>query len=552
MNCLRIFCIGCLTFGLGFFLDSFATVASSAERPNVVFILADDLGIGDVKCFGGDRCRTRTPGFDRLAREGLRMTDAHANASHCVPTRMAILSGRYPWRFQRPRPDGRWGFLRPRFSQDVWTLTGMLREAGYQTGYVGKWHLGLQMPTRDGKLQGVGNVDYSRPLIVGPRDWGVNFSFILPGSLDMYPYVFVRDHRFLGPVTARKGWSAFNRQGPAAADFQDTQVLDRFAGEAEQFISRQAAAARSGRPFFLFLALTAPHTPISPSKRFAGGSSLGIYGDFVQEADNCIVRVLKALDEQRLSDNTLVIATSDHGAASYAGNTRKATPGQIRLLEKKGHFSSGIYRGYKFSIYEGGLRVPFVARWPGVAPAGRDCRGLVALQDLPATLADICKQKRGPSAAPDSISFLPLLRNPDAPSPRQIMILQSVRSFAVRKGRWKLALCPGSGCSGVYGNRPRSTDAYRAALKEFGRNPERRSDLTKAPFVQLFDLEEDPGEARNVASEQPGRVAELVDLLEQQIRRGRSTPGAQLKNDRDDIDYLAGVPKFARPRAGGR
>ena len=516
----------------------------AAERPNVVFIMADDLGYGDVACFGKDRCRIATPYFDQLAAQGMRFTDAHANASVCVPTRMAIMTGRYPWRFANPEPGGPWGFLGLRLPPTQHTLGTLMQSAGYRTGYVGKWHLGTRMQTTDGQTQGPTNVNYQRPLKVGPPDFGFHHSFILPGSLDMFPYAFVQNNAWLGRVTAQKGWSAFNRVGPAAEDFLDTQVLDTFSSQAEQFLARNAAGAKSGKPFFLYLALTAPHTPTSPSARFAGRSELGIYGDFVMETDHCIGRVLKALEAHGLDDNTLVIATSDHGPAPYAGRIRKATPGQLKQLEQAGHYSAGIYRGYKFSVYEGGLRVPFVVRWPGTVPAGSTCDRLVGLQDLLATLSDITGMQLRDDQGPDSISMLPLLRNPRSQPPRTSMILEGTRGKVIRSGVWKLALCPGSGSRGVWGNAPADLDAWRRAIQTFGRHPTSHAELAQAPFVQLFRLDRDPGETTNLAGQHPRQVQELLALLQTQIDNGRSTPGTKQRNDRPRIKPFSSVPPF--------
>lgn len=506
-----------------------ATLAE-VSRPNVVFILADDLGYGDVKCFGGDRCKIATPAFDRLAREGMRFTDAHANASVCVPTRVAIMTGRYPWRFGRPGPGGPWGFLGPRFPIGTHTLGTMMKSAGYRTGYVGKWHLGTTMQTIDGKTQGPSNVDYSKPLTHGPAQFGFDQSFILPGSLDMYPYVFARNNRWVGEVTAEKGWSAFNRLGPAAADFEDTKVLSTFSSEAERFVADAAGDAKNGSPFFLYVALTAPHTPTSPSADFAGQSDIGIYGDFVMETDHCVRRVMDALRKHGLENDTLVIATSDHGPAPYAGRQKPATYLQLKELEKEGHFSGGPFRGYKFSVFEGGFRVPFVARWPDVIPGGTTCGRLIGLQDLMATLADIAQVKLEDHQAPDSFSMLPLMKDPEAPATRESMVLEATRARAVRTERWKLALCPGSGSEGRWGNSPKHSDAWRQAIEAAGR-PESRAGLLAPQFVQLYDLQKDPGETENLAATNMDKVREMHAILRRTIDRGRSTPGAPLKGD---------------------
>lgn len=520
-----------------------AVHSNSTAKPNVVFILADDMGVGDVKCFGQKRCLIDTPHMDALARRGMMFTDAHSVAAVCVPSRVAIMTGRYPWRSTGTRPSGPWGFLNPRLKTSAYTLGRMLKTAGYRTGYVGKWHLGTLMATRDGNNQNSTNVDYLKPLKVGPAQFGFDTTFILPGSLDMYPYAFVKDGRWVGQVTAQKGWSAFNRVGPAAEDFEDVKVLDTFSRQAESFIAQHAAAARGGRPFFLYVALTSPHTPISPRAEFEGKSRLGLYGDFVMETDDCVGRVVQALDRHGLTDNTLFIATSDHGAASYAGNIRKATAGQIRTLEAKGHYPSGIYRGYKFSIYEGGNRIPLVARWPGVVPAGTTCRQLIGLNDLMATLAEVLEVDLQPDQAPDSISYLPLLKNPAAPAPRRNMILQSTSVFAVRHNRWKLCVCPGSGASGKHGNVPSSADAWKKAVSTFGRAPTIK-DLRDPAFVQLFDLANDPTESNNLATKRPELVKQIFAILDKQIATGRSTAGGNQKNDVPRINIHNRVPGF--------
>ena len=503
---------------------------ADAESPNIVYVMADDLGIGDVACYGGDRCQTSTPAFDSLARDGMMFTDAHSVASVCVPSRIAIMTGRYAWRFAKPSRSGPWGFLNPQLPAGSFTLGTMLKRAGYRTGYVGKWHLGTLMHTKDGKNQGVDNVDYERPLKVGPNDFGFDYSFILPGSLDMYPYVFIRNGRFQGEVTAQKGWSAFNRVGPAAQDFEDYKVLDAFATEAEAFLDRNAEQARNGKPFFLYVALTSPHTPTSPSPAFEGTSKLGLYGDFVEETDATLGRVLAALDKHRLAENTLVVATSDHGAAPYAGNVRKATPNLIRKLEPLGHYASGIYRGYKFTVYEGGLRVPFLVRWPGKVEPGSKCDGLVGLNDMAATVAEIANVKLAPGEAPDSISILPLLTAPSSSSPRTSLVMQSPLAFAIRDRQWKLALTPGSGSRGMWGTLPIPEQAWGDAMRAFGSTPA-TADLRKAPFVQLFNLDTDVRETKNQASVRPEVAARLAALLDKTVADGRSTPGPSLEND---------------------
>ena len=519
-----------------------ATASAASAAPNIVYIMADDLGYGDVECFGGDRCQIDTPHIDALAARGMKFTDAHAPASVCVPTRVAIMTGRYSWRFQAPRPSGPWAFLNPRMDVDRFTLPDMLKSAGYRTGYVGKWHLGTLMQTTDGQNQGLTNVDYKKSLKIGPVQYGIDESFILPGSLDMYPYVFIRNNNFVGEVTEQRGWSAFNRVGPASKGFEDWKVLSEFNREAEAFIGRNADAARDGKPFFLYVALTSPHTPLSPRPEFEGKSRMGLYGDFVMETDDCVGRVTAALKKHGLDDNTLVIFTSDHGAAPYAGDRRKATPGQLKELEKRGHYSSGPFRGYKFSVYEGGFRVPFVVSWPGVVEDGTTCDRLIGLNDLMATLTDVTGTDLPDVTAVDSVSFRSLLTQPDGKPSRDSMILRSVRAFVIRHGDWKLALCPGSGSHARLGNTPTWNDAWQSARKQFGKAAT-REDLVSAPFIQLFNLADDPGESRNLATNQPEKVSELLRLLTRDIERGRSTPGPDVSNDRK-VQVMSVPPQF--------
>ncbi|MCB1066463.1 MAG: arylsulfatase [Verrucomicrobiae bacterium] len=511
--------------------------------PNIVFILADDLGIGDTKCYGGDRCLIETPNIDALAANGLRFTDAHVNASVCGPTRRAIMTGRYEWRFGPAENSGPWGFVGPRPNTEKSTLGKIFKRSGYQTGYVGKWHLGTIMTTFDGRTQGPDNVDFSKPLSYGPVQFGFDESFILPGSLDMYPYAYVRNNEWQGEITAQKGWSAFNRVGPAAEDFEDHEVLETFYTEAEAYLSKQSVDT----PFFMFLALTGPHTPISPGVNWQGKSKLGVYGDFVMEVDHSVGRVMKALKKQGLDENTLVLFSSDHGAACYAGNILKATPGQIHLLEEKGHFPSGPHRGFKFSVYEGGLRVPLIAHWPAVIKGGSTSNALVGLNDLMATFAELTGVELGDDEAPDSISFASVLRDPTAPSNRQHLIMQSAQeSFVVREGDWKLCLCPGSGASDQWLIEPLSTVSWKQALVDFEGKPT-REDLLKSPFVQLFNLATDPHEDHNLAADHPARVASMVEALKGDIREGRSTPGPRLTNDKNVVIHQR-FPDFVRTR----
>jgi arylsulfatase A-like enzyme len=507
----------------------------AADRPNIVFILADDLGYGDVKAFGGAKCNVDTPNFDQLCAEGMKFTDAHVTDSVCVPSRTSIMTGRYAFRFGKAERGGPWGFTGLRFPESQHTIGDMFRSGGYATGYVGKWHLGTRMTTRDGNVQGPENTDFTKPIQIGPSDYGFDECFFLPGSLDMFPYAYIRGKQWQGKVTAQKGWSAFNRVGPAAENFVDTEVLSTFCKEAGSFIQGQASIqsqAKQPKPFFLFVALTAPHTPTSPETEFKGKSRIGIYGDFVMNADACIGRVRKQLSDAGVAENTVVMVASDHGPGHYSGRRLQATANQMQEMEKDGHFSAGPWRGYKFSAFEGGLRIPFATVWPGVIKQGGVSNALIGLNDLMATWADIAGIKLSSKQAPDSSSFLSVLKDPEQ-SHRSNLVIRGTRSDAFRDGDWKLILGPGSGSSGQFFTEPKSEDAWKEAIDAFGRNPKNHKELEDPTFVQLYNLKNDPAETNDVSAGNRDRMKEMLADYQKLIRDGRSTPGSPLSNDRD-------------------
>ncbi len=501
----------------------------AAKRPNIVFILADDLGYGDVKAFGGDKCNIDTPHFDQLCAEGMKFTDAHVTDSVCVPSRTSIMTGRYAFRFGKAEQGGPWGFTGLRFPESQHTVGDMFQSGGYSTGYVGKWHLGTRMTTRDGKVQGPENTDFTEPIQIGPSDYGFDECFFLPGSLDMFPYAYVRGKQWQGKVTVQKGWSAFNRVGPAAEEFVDTEVLSTFCKEAGSFIQRQA---KQPNPFFLFVALTAPHTPTSPEAEFKGKSRIGIYGDFVMNTDACIGRVREQLSDAGVADNTVVMVASDHGPGHYSGRRLQATANQMQEMEKDGHFSAGPWRGYKFSAFEGGLRIPFATVWPGVIKPGGVSDSLIGLNDLMATWAEIAGIQLSSRQAPDSSSFLSALKHPQK-SHRRNLVTRGTRSDAFRDGDWKLILGPGSGSSGPFFSQPKSEDAWKRAIEVFGRKPANHKELENPIFVQLYNLKNDPAETTDVSAGNQDRMKRMLADYQKIIRDGRSTPGSPLSNDRD-------------------
>jgi len=479
----------------------------AADKPNVVFILADDLGYGDLSHAGG---RAPTPHCDRLAREGMLFTDSHTTSSVCTPTRYGILTGRYNWR-STLKKGVLWGLSEPLISSDRLTAPRFLQQHGYHTAVVGKWHLGLgwqmlpngeRRQAKTGPTKGDGwQIDYGKKVNGGPLAIGFDESYIIPASLDMFPYVYLKNDKPTEWATVTK---AFHRPGPSGEKFEAIDCLRDFAREASHYID--ARAKTKGQPFFLYLPLTSPHTPIVPAKRWQGESGIGPYGDFLMETDWVVGEVLKALDRNKLAENTMVIFTADNGCSPAA---------KILNLVKQGHKPNSDWRGHKADIFEGGHRTPFLVRWPAKVKAGSTSDQTLCTTDLFATLNEIIgnRKKLPANAAEDSFSFLPALLGQANAKARPFTIHHSINgSFAIRRGKWKLSLCPGSGGW--------STPKPAAAKRN-----------RKLPLVQLYDLESDPAEQHNLQAKHPELVAELVDALARAIHNGRTTPGPKQTNE---------------------
>ena len=478
------------------------SVGADARRaPNLVFILADDLGYGDVQCLNPDG-KIATPHLDRLAATGMVFTDAHSSSAVCTPTRYGILTGRYNWRSSLK--NGVLGGYSPRLIEaGRLTVPALLKQHGYATACIGKWHLGLDWPLKQGgiaKDYGDGwDVDYTRPIRNGPTALGFDYFFGISASLDMPPYVFIENDRAQGVPTVEKTWI---RKGPAHADFEAIDVLPTLTAKAVQYIDQRAAEAPAGRPFFLYLPLNSPHTPILPTAAWQGKSGLNAYGDFVMQTDQAVGEVLQAVDRGGLRENTLVIFTSDNGCSPSAN---------FPELAAKGHHPSYQFRGHKADIFDGGHRIPFIARWPGRIQAGSASDQLVCLVDWMATCADILGAKLPETAGEDSVSLLPALLGQARGPLREAVVHHSINgSFSIRQGPWKLELCPDSG--GWSAPKPGSAEAKRM------------------PPIQLYDLAADVGEQHNVHDEHPEVVQRLTKLLEKYVTDGRSTPGAAQPN----------------------
>lgn len=476
---------------------------AGGKAPNIVFILVDDMGWGDPGYEGG---KVPTPAIDKLASEGMRFTDAHTTSSVCTPTRYAIMTGRYNWRTTLKR-GVLGGYGPPLIPEKRATVASFLKDAGYQTAVIGKWHLGLgweklpeaEVPTGDGKEGDGWRIDYAKPVKGGPRVLGFGESFIIPASLDMAPYVYLKNDRATGVPTVAKGW---DRPGPATEDFDAVNCLRDFTREARDFIRRSAANKEA--PFFLYLPLTSPHTPLVPTERWRGKSGIGAYGDFLMETDAVVGEVMEELDAQGVTRDTVVIFTSDNGCAPSA---------KIADLERQGHKPNGDWRGTKSDLWEGGHREPFVVRWPGKVAAGSVCETTICSGDFFATAADLAgKAKEIPvDAAEDSFSLVPLLTK-EGSYGREFTVHHSQNgSFAIRKGEWKLFLCADSGgWSKPVADSPEAEGLYP---------------------VQLYNLKTDPGERNNLAEKEPEKVKELAGVLAKAMRDGRTTSGPEQAND---------------------
>lgn len=468
----------------------------SPPRPNVVVILADDLGYGDVHA-NAPGSRLLTPAFDRIAAEGLRFTDAHSPSAVCSPTRYALMTGRYAWR-TRMKSGVLGPYDPPLLGPEEATLGTLLSGAGYRTAAIGKWHLGLGLPMKEehGETsiwQGDPGIDFGGQLSDGPTHHGFERYFGVAASLDMPPYVFVDDDRFHQLPTvqqARQPFPHFVREGPRSLDFRLDSALDDLTREAVAFIEEAAAGEA---PFFLYFPLTAPHKPTLPHEHFRGRTGLGEYGDLVAQVDWTVGRVLQALDETGTAGETLLIVTSDNGSYMYRRAEREGdhvSDPTAHGYHPDHHRANGPFRGTKADIYEAGHRVPFLVRWPGRVGAGGTCAEPICHVDLFATLADLLGLEAPEGAAPDSVSLAALLEEPASARRGAPVVHHSGNgTFALREGRWKAIFSTGSG----------------------GREQPRGK-----PFdgTRLFDLEADPGETTDLASEHPEVVRRMTEELE--------------------------------------
>ncbi len=478
-------------------LFSLTIIQSGCRRapetpPNVVLILADDMGYGDSVCYNPNS-KVPTPHIDHIASQGVRLTDIHSPSAVCTPSRYALLTGRYAWR-SRLKSGVLWGWSPLLIERDRLTLPEMLRREGYTTAGFGKWHLGLG--DQD-------STDYFAALSPGPNEVGFDYFYGIPASLDMEPYLYFENDRAVAPPTEMVEAGAptyadggpFWRAGPIAPGFRHVDVLPETTERAVAFIEEQASLDDAA-PFFLYVPFSAPHTPWLPTEGFRGASEAGEYGDFTTMVDDAVGKIDAALARVGFAENTIVIFTSDNG--SYWPED---------WIPEWDHESNGRWRGMKADIWEGGHRVPFVVRWPGRLAPDETSRTTASLVDVMATIASAVGAELPSNAAEDSYDLMPILRGEVSPNNgKEAVVMHSSRGmFAIRKGPWKLI--EGLGSGGF-------TDPVSVEPAEEG------------PAGQLYHLEDDPEETTNLWLEHADVVKELQQLLDRYREQGYSRPGA--------------------------
>ena len=509
-----------------------AVADQSARKPNVVVILADDIGYGDLSCYGATK--VKTPNLDRLAAGGVRFTDGYAPSAVCTPSRFAMLTGLYAWRHP---PGSRIlpGDAPLTIPTDRPTVASVLKNAGYATGLVGKWHLGL----------GVGKTDFNADIKPGPLELGFEYAYFIPATVDRVPTVWVENRRVVNlnpndPIRvnyqqkvgdeptgrenpdllkhhpshghdmtivngiSRIGWMA----GGKKARWVDEEIADVIGGKSAAFIERN-----KDKPFFLYVATHDVHVPRTPHPRFVGRTDMGPRGDTIVEFDDTVGQVLAALDKHNLTDDTLVIVSSDNGAVIDDGYKDDA-------VEKLGgHKPTGPLKGYKGSLFEGGLRVPFIARWPRRVTAGRTSGEVVSLVDVPAVAAAAAGVELAKAGFEDAVNVLPAFTG-DGKGRDSLVLHNGGAGLAVRKGPYKF-IPPGPAgrkaagkAAAKAGGEAKGAGESKDGLPTGGSVRGGGYGTGPAAFPQVYDVVADPGETKNLAEQKPELVKELTDLLE--------------------------------------
>lgn len=490
------------TTGTCAFVSCTSGTQSTPARPNIVYILADDMGYGDVKALN-PQSKIPTPVLDSMVHNGIAFTDAHTNSAVSTPTRYGILTGRYTFR-SRLKNGVLVGHEPALIEPDRETVGSLLQRNGYTTACVGKWHLGLDWAKKDESkplfegdlwdIQNTENTDYMAYVGGGPKDHGFDYSYIMPASLDIAPYLYIENGKVTASTIHRAaGWKSdeargmWYRQGDTGDDFKHEETLDTFIDKSIAFINGQK---ESDKPFFLYLPLTAPHTPWLPSAQFRGKSGAGVYGDFVCMVDHAVGRVQEALKQAGLAENTIVIFTSDNGAHWL--------PEDIATTQ---HQANAHFSGMKSDVWEGGHRVPFIVTWPQGIKNGKRSDEVICTTDLMATCAEMIGVSLSENSGEDSFSFWKVLTGESYTAPlREATIHHSISGeFALRQGDWVYIDCKGSG----------------GWSKREGKD-------AQLPPVQLYNVVEDPQEMNNLCEQYPEKVVAMKALLEKYKNEGRS------------------------------
>jgi len=480
------------------------------SKPNIIIVLADDLGYGDIGAFNSESM-IKTPHIDELAREGMMFTDAHTTSAVCTPTRYALLTGRYNWR-TKLKEGVLTGKSKALIASDRTTLGSLLQNQGYHTAMIGKWHLGMDWGLKEGETFRPGGwnpedydqLDFNKPIRNGPGTRGFDYSLALPASLDIAPYVYVENNALTSiptKTTIDQGEYSWWREGPTSDDFIHEECTPLFFEKSMEYILEQS---KTENPFFLYLALPSPHTPILPTKEWQGKSDMLPYADFMMMIDYYVGKLNQTIKDAGIEENTILIFTSDNGCSPAAG---------FEKMVEMGHYPSGQFRGHKADIYEGGHRVPTIIKWPSTIAKGTVNSSLISQVDFMATFAELTGYEMQDNEGEDSFSFLSQLNSDQSDDlEREGTVFHSVNgTFAIRKGDWKLITSKGSGGWSF----PRPGDSTQVGL----------------PEMQLYNLAVDPAETDNLYPDQKAKAEELKQLLIKYIKEGRSTIGPVQLND---------------------
>ncbi len=467
---------------------------AKVDKPNIIFILADDMSYDSVSAFNDQIGNMKTPNIDKLVSQGMSFTDAHSGSAVCTPTRYGLLTGRYCWRTKLKR-EVLWEYGSPLITADRLTVAKLLKSQGYHTAAIGKWHLGMNWHDKKGKIANYDlkihdsffkgkeakaridrvekRIDFTQRITGGPTDCGFDYFFGVDAP-NFPPYVWQVNDKLLGNPSMAKPKKTFGHPGPMLPGWKLDEIIPTLVEKTEEYIEQRA---KSGKPFFLYLPLTSPHTPIAPGKAFIGKTGISDYADFVVQTDDVVGRVMKALKKQGLAKNTILIFSSDNGTSGFAN---------FKLLRSKGVNLHNHFSGHKASISEGGHRVPFVVRWPSGIKAGSRCKQVVSLNDFIATVADLLDYQLPPNAGEDSTSILPLFKGEKKRLPNRPMVVNHDYGgrFAIRDNQWKLI--------------------------DLGRKP------------RLYNLDSDLKEKTNLASKFPDRVKKMREILNYYKQSGRS------------------------------